>query len=260
MFNAYLFKIYLVGFIPLFLIALVTWLISLWKRDVSIVDSVWAVFFLAAATSFTFMLPSLGPRGIILLTLLGFWAIRLSTYITWRNWGHPEDSRYQTIRQNNEPNFAWKSLYLVFVLQALLAWIISMPLVAILASPIPWQWSDFLGIAIMLFGLSFESLADWQLAKFKANPENKGKVMDSGLWRYTRHHNYFGEFCVWWGFFLLAIASGAWVTIISPLIMSFLLLKVSGVPMLEKDIIHRRPAYRDYAARTNAFFPGLPKP
>lgn len=259
MFNAYLFKIYFVGFIPLFFIALVTWVISLWKRDVSIVDGVWSVFFLAAATSFAFTLPSLGPRGIILLTLLGLWAARLCTYITWRNWGHPEDSRYQTIRQNNQPNFVWKSLYLIFVLQALLAWVISAPLLVILASPIPLQWSDFLGIAIMLFGLSFESLADWQLAKFKANLENKGKVMDTGLWRYTRHPNYFGEFCVWWGFFLLAIASGAWATIISPLIMSFLLLKVSGVPMLEKDIIHRRPAYRDYVSHTNAFFPGPPK-
>ena len=259
MFNAYLFKIYFVGFIPLFFIALVTWVISLWKRDVSIVDGVWSVFFLAAATSFAFTLPSLGPRGIILLTLLGLWAARLCTYITWRNWGHPEDSRYQTIRQNNQPNFVWKSLYLIFVLQALLAWVISAPLLVILASPIPLQWSDFLGIAIMLFGLSFESLADWQLAKFKANLENKGKVMDTGLWRYTRHPNYFGEFCLWWGVFLLAIASGAWATIISPLIMSFLLLKVSGVPMLEKDIIHRRPAYRDYVSHTNAFFPGPPK-
>jgi len=260
MFNAYLFNIYLAGFIPLFFIALITWLISLWKRDVSIVDSVWSVFFLAAATSFAFNLPFLGPRGLILLTLLGLWATRLSSYITWRNWGHPEDSRYQTIRQNNEPNFAWKSLYLVFILQAVLAWIISAPLLVILASPIPLQWSDVLGIAIMLFGFSFESLADWQLASFKAKPENKGSVMDKGVWRYTRHPNYFGEFCVWWGFFLLAIASGAWVTIISPLIMSFLLLKVSGVPMLEKDIIQRRPAYTDYASRTNAFFPGLPKP
>jgi len=260
MFNASLFKIYLVGFIPLFFIALVTWLISLWKRDVSIVDSLWSVFFLAAAISFAIKLPFLGPRGIILLTLLGFWATRLSTYITWRNWGHPEDSRYQTIRQNNEPSFAWKSLYLVFILQALLAWIISVPLLVILASPTPLQWIDFLGMAIMLFGFSFESVADWQLARFKAKPENKGSVMDHGLWRYTRHPNYFGEFCVWWGFFLLAIASGAWVTIISPLIMSFLLLKVSGVPMLEKDIIQRRPTYGDYASRTNSFFPGLPKP
>ncbi|MEI7869575.1 MAG: DUF1295 domain-containing protein [Candidatus Methylumidiphilus sp.] len=254
-----MFKIYLLGFIPLFFIALVTWLVSLWKRDVSIVDSVWAVFFLAAATSYAIMLPFLGSRGMILLTLLGLWAVRLSIHITHRNWGHPEDSRYQTIRQNNEPNFAWKSLYLIFILQALLAWIISAPLPVILASPIPLQWSDYLGIVLTLFGLGFESLADWQLTIFKAMPENKGKVMDTGLWRYTRHPNYFGEFCVWWGIFMLAIASGAWLTIISPIVMSFLLLKVSGVPMLEKDIIQRRPGYQDYAERTNAFFPGLPK-
>ena len=255
-----MFKIYLLSFFPLLLIAFGTWLVSLWKHDASIVDSVWSVFFLAAATYFTIVLPMTGPRTIILLALLGLWAIRLCAHITWRNWGHPEDSRYQAIRQHNEPNFAWKSLYLVFVLQALLAWIIAASLLVVLANPKPLQWSDYLGIALTLFGVGFESLADWQLANFKAKLENKGKVMDTGLWHYTRHPNYFGEFCVWWGFFLLAIASGAWVTIISPLIMSFLLLKVSGVPMLEKDIIQRRPAYRDYATRTNAFFPGLPKP
>jgi len=254
-----MFKIYLFGFIPLLSVAILTWLVSLWKRDVSIVDSVWAVFFLVAATSYSITLPFFGPRGIILLILLSLWAIRLTTHITWRNWGHPEDSRYQTIRQNNEPNFAWKSLYLVFILQAFLAWIISAPMPVILVSPVPFQWSDYLGIAIMLFGLGFESLADWQLAKFKANDDNKGKVMDTGLWHYTRHPNYFGEFCVWWGIFMMAIASGAWVTIISPLVMSFLLLKVSGVPMLEKDIVQRRPGYLDYVARTNAFFPGYPK-
>ncbi len=254
-----MFKIYLLGLIPLLFIAFGTWLVSLWKRDVSIVDSVWSIFFLAAAATFAIALPETGPRTTMLLTLLAFWAIRLCAHVTWRNWGHAEDSRYQTIRRNNEPNFAWKSLYLIFFLQAVLAWIISAPLLPALASPAPLQWSDYLGITLMLFGLGFESLADWQLAEFKANPENKGKVMGYGLWRCTRHPNYFGEFCVWWGFFLLAIASGAWTVIISPLVISFLLLKVSGVPMLEKDIVQRRPSYRDYAARTNAFFPGPPK-
>lgn len=254
-----LIKIYSLGLIPLFSIATVTWLVSLWKRDVSIVDSVWSVFFVATTACFALVLPFVGPRSFILLPLVILWAMRLSIHITWRNWGHPEDSRYQTIRRNNEPNFAWKSFYLVFILQALLAWIISSPLLVILASPLPLTGSDFLGLAIVLFGLGFESLADWQLAKFKSEPTSEGKVMDCGLWRYTRHPNYFGEFCVWWGFFIMAIASGAWITIVSPLLMSFLLLKISGVPMLEKDIVERRPAYREYAERTNAFFPGPPK-
>ncbi len=254
-----MFKLYLIGFIPLLVIAVITWMLSLWKQDVSIVDSVWSVFFVAAAACFGMNLPFLGPRGIILFILLGLWAVRLSAFITWRNWGHPEDTRYQVIRHNNEPNFAWKSLYLVFILQAILAWIVSAPLLVILASPMPLQWSDYLGIVLMLFGLGFESLADWQLAHFKAKPNNKGLVMDGGLWRYTRHPNYFGEFCVWWGFFLMAIASGVWATIISPLLMSYLLIKVSGVPMLEKDIVQRRPTYRDYVTRTPSFFPGRPK-
>jgi steroid 5-alpha reductase family enzyme len=255
-----MFNTYLLSFIPMLLLACGTWLVSLWKHDASIVDSVWSVFFLVAAAYFTLALPSIGPRAGVLWVLLALWAIRLCAHITWRNWGHPEDSRYQTIRQNNEPNFAWKSLYLVFILQALLAWIIAAPLLLVLDNPMPLQWSDYLGIALAGFGWGFESLADWQLAQFKAKQENAGKVMDSGLWRYTRHPNYFGEFCVWWGFFLLAVASGVWAALLSPLVMSFLLLNVSGVPMLEKDIVKRRPAYQAYAARTNAFFPGLPKP
>jgi steroid 5-alpha reductase family enzyme len=255
-----MFNIYLYSLTPMLLLAFGTWLVSLWKRDASIVDSVWSVFFLFAATYYTLALPTTGPRAMILWALLAVWAIRLCAHITWRNWGHPEDSRYQAIRQNNEPNFAWKSLYLVFVLQALLAWIIAAPLLPALDNPKPLQWSDYLGIALTVFGVGFESLADWQLANFKAKQENAGKVMDSGLWKYTRHPNYFGEFCVWWGFFLLAVATGAWATLLSPLVMSFLLLKVSGVPMLEHDIVKRRPAYQDYVARTNAFFPGFPKP
>ncbi len=254
-----MFKIYLIGLIPIVAIAIATWLVSLWKRDVSIVDSVWSLFFLAIAVYYSIQLPFLGPRGFVLLVLISIWAIRLSAHITLRSWGHPEDSRYQAIRRNNEPNFNWKSLYIVFILQAFLAWIISAPLLVILASPLPVGLSDYLGIGLVVFGIVYESIADWQLMRFKSKPENSGKVMDSGLWHYSRHPNYFGEFCVWWGFFLMVMASGAWLTLISPLLMSFLLLKVSGVPILEKDIMDRRPNYRDYITRTNAFFPWLPK-
>lgn len=122
------------------------------------------------------------------------------------------------------------------------------------------DWLDAPGIALVLFGIVFEAAGDWQLARFKSDPANRGQVMDRGLWRYTRHPNYFGEFCVWWGFYLLAASAGGWGAIVSPLLMSVLLLKVSGVGLLEKDIGERRPAYRDYIAHTNAFFPGPPKP
>jgi steroid 5-alpha reductase family enzyme len=193
------------------------------------------------------------------LALLAVWAVRLAGYITWRNWGEGEDHRYQAIRARNQPNFEWKSLYLVFVLQGVLAWIVSLSLLAAIVSERPWGWLDTLGMAVVVFGIVFEAVGDAQLAAFNARPENRGKVMNSGLWRYTRHPNYFGEFCVWWGFYLIALSAGGWWALLSPLLMSVLLLKVSGVALLEKDIGERRPAYRDYIARTNAFFPGVPR-
>jgi steroid 5-alpha reductase family enzyme len=147
----------------------------------------------------------------------------------------------------------------VFGLQAALAWVISLPLLAATGSTAPLGWLDAAGVALWLVGMIFEAGGDWQLARFKRDPANRGKVLDTGLWRYTRHPNYFGDFCVWWGFFLIALSAGGWWSIVGPLAMSFLLLKVSGVALLEKDIGERRPAYRDYIRRTNAFFPGPPR-
>ena len=118
---------------------------------------------------------------------------------------------------------------------------------------------DYLGIALALAGLAFETIADWQLAAFKRDPANNSSVMDRGLWRFSRHPNYFGEFCVWWGLYVIALSAGAWWSIVSPLLMTLLLLRVSGVVLLEKSIGERRPAYQVYRARTNAFFPGLPR-
>ncbi|MDJ0864267.1 MAG: DUF1295 domain-containing protein [Gammaproteobacteria bacterium] len=233
-----------------------TWLVSVAKRNVTVVDSMWGVFFALATLTFALTAPSTGPRVLLMLTLVALWAGRLSLYLTWRNWGKPEDPRYQAIRRNNSPHFAVKSLYIVFGLQGLLAWIIALPLAAAVTGTAPLNVFDLVGISLWLVGMLFETVADWQLARFKRQPENAGKVMDRGLWRYTRHPNYFGEFCVWWGYYLLAVGAGGWWSIISPAIMTFLLLKVSGVVMLERDIVKRRPAYRDYVERTNAFFPG----
>jgi steroid 5-alpha reductase family enzyme len=144
-------------------------------------------------------------------------------------------------------------------LQGVLAWIVSLPLLAAANSLKPLTTLDYVGVLVVLFGTWFESIGDMQLARFKADPANRGKVMDTGLWRYTRHPNYFGEFCVWWGFYLLAIAAGGGWSLPGPLLMSVLLLKVSGVTMLEKDIGERRPGYREYSQRTNTFFPGKPR-
>ena len=151
----------------------------------------------------------------------------------------------------------------MFGLQSLLAWVVSAPFFAAMAGARPIAALDAIGIALVAFGIAFEAVGDAQMARFKADPANRGQVMDGGLWRYTRHPNYFGEVCVWWGFWAMALAGagwgGAWSGV-SPILMTVLLLKVSGVAMLEKDIGERRPAYRDYIARTNAFFPGPPRP
>ena len=249
---------WLEGLAVLAAFAVLGWLLSLPLRNVSIVDSMWSLMFLLAALAYAVGQATPGPRAWLVIGLVSVWSVRLAAYITWRNGGHGEDFRYQKIRANNDPGFACKSLYIVFGLQAGLAWVISLPLLAAINSTAPLGWLDLSGAALWLVGIVFEAGGDWQLARFKADPANRGKVLDTGLWRYTRHPNYFGDFCVWWGLFLVALAGGGWWSVAGPLLMSFLLLKVSGVALLEKDIGERRPAYRDYVRRTNAFFPGPP--
>lgn len=250
---------YLIGFGVILTAGTGFWLISLLKRDVSIVDSLWSLMFLLAALTYTITLPETGPRAAIVLILVAIWAVRLSVYITWRNWGEGEDRRYQKIRANNEPNFELKSLFIVFLLQGVIAWVVSLPLLVAAASTAPLGLVDYAGIALWVVGMVFEAGGDFQLARFKSDPDNQGKVMDRGLWRYTRHPNYFGNACLWWGFGLIALAAGAWWALVSPVIMTFLLLKVSGVSLLEEDIGDRRPKYADYVERTSAFFPLPPK-
>jgi steroid 5-alpha reductase family enzyme len=240
-------------------VACAFWLVSLKKADVSIVDSLWSLMFLMVALVYALLIEEPGPRAAWVAALVAVWAIRLSAYITWRNHGEAEDYRYQEIRRNNEPGFRFKSLYIVFGLQAVLAWIISLPLVAAISGTAPLGLLDVIGVTLWLVGVIFESVGDWQLARFKTDPANRDRVMDQGLWRYTRHPNYFGNFTLWWGFFFMAWSAGAPWTIVSPLLMSFLLLRVSGVALLEKDIVERRPKYADYVRKTNAFFPGRTK-
>lgn len=251
-------KPYLIGFAVMAAGAFLLWLVSLVKHDVSIVDSLWSLMFLAGAVMYASMTAEPGPRTTLVLILVAVWALRLFGYITWRNWGEEEDRRYQAIRARNEPNFAVKSLYLIFLLQATLAWIISLPLLAAIAGLGPLGALDYLGVTLFAVGLLFETAGDFQLARFKADPANDGQVMRSGLWRYTRHPNYFGECCVWWGFFLIALSAGGWWSIVGPVLMTVLLLKVSGVALLEKDLSERRPDYAQYVKNTNAFFPGFP--
>jgi steroid 5-alpha reductase family enzyme len=251
--------LYLQGLIVVFSLVLLTWIVSLFRNDVSIVDSLWSLIFLALCAGWFMAYEFTTPRSGIVLAMVAFWALRLSAYITWRNRGAGEDARYQAMRRKYSPNFAIKSLFIVFLLQGFIALIISLPLLAAITGSRPLNLFDALAIALVSFGILFESIADAQLAAFKARPGNQGRVMDKGLWRYTRHPNYFGECCVWWGFYLFAVAAGGWWSILSPLLMTFLLLRVSGVALLEKDIVERRPGYREYIAHTNAFIPGIPR-
>lgn len=237
------------------LLALAVWAASVPQRDVSIVDVAWGFLVIVPALVVAAVLPDTGPRTLLVLTLAGAWALRLSAYIAWRRRGQPEDRRYQAIRRRNEPHFQWKSLYLVFGLQALLGWIVAAPLMAAAASPAPWNALDALGLALAVLGLGVETVADAQMARFRADRRSRDQVMDRGLWRYSRHPNYFGECCVWWGLWLVAAAAGAWWTVLSPLLMTVLLLKVSGVPMLENDLRRHRPGYAEYVRRTPAFLP-----
>ena len=232
------------------------WLASLPLRDVSIVDSLWSLQFVAAAVTYARDAAILGPRATLILALTAIWGLRLSLYITWRHRGHGEDRRYQAIRARNQPYFALKSLYLVFLLQAVLAAVISLPLAGAIRSVAPLGVWDVLGLGLWCLGFAFEAGGDWQLARFKSDSANAGRVMDRGFWRHTRHPNYFGDFCIWWGFYSIALGAGAWWSLPGPLLMSVLLMKVSGVTLLEKDIGERRPGYAEYIRRTNAFFPG----
>ncbi len=242
-----------------FCIFAVLWLLSLRLRDASIVDPCWGAGFVIVAWATYEKLSIPGMRANLLVALTTIWGLRLSLYLTRRNWGSGEDYRYHQMRVKHGSRFWWVSLFTVFLLQAALMWFVSWPIQIGMLFNESLGSFDLIGTIICLVGIAFESIGDWQLARFKSDPRNQAKVLNNGLWRYTRHPNYFGDFCVWWGFYLIAASGGAWWTIASPLVMSFLLMKVSGVTLLETSIVERRPAYRDYIEKTNAFFPGPPR-
>jgi len=247
---------YLLALYAILAVGVVAWLFSVIRHDVSFVDSLWSLFFIIAAFVFAESTGSLSQRGLLVTVLVLIWGLRLSLYITARSWGEPEDYRYQTIRENNEPGFSFKSLYIVFGLQGVLAWLIALPLLPAITSTSQLGVLDVVALCLWVVGLVFEAGGDYQLSRFRKDPANQGRVLDSGLWRLTRHPNYFGDFCIWWAFYLFAVAAGGWWSVASPILMSLLLLKVSGVAMLEKTIEGRRPEYANYVRTTNAFFPG----
>ena len=241
------------------LLAVAVWALSIKLRDVSIVDSLWSIFFIVFTVLFAWRVGSDTTAAYVLIGLILLWGLRLSGYITVRNHGKGEDRRYQAIRARNQPNFEFKSLYLIFILQMGLATVIVMPVVPILNGAQDANLLTYAGFVIAAFGALFETIADAQMARFKATRSAEGTVMDRGLWRYSRHPNYFGEATFWWGiWFASASMGGAW-TLFSPLLMTWLLTRVSGVPLLEADLKERSPAYREYLLNTPRFVPGRPK-
>jgi steroid 5-alpha reductase family enzyme len=234
------------------------WPFSIIKKDSSIVDVFWGIGFVLIAWNTFFHAHGILWRKLLIATLTTIWGLRLSFHIYARNLGKGEDSRYQAFRKRYGNRYWLVSLFTVFILQALLLWAISLVIQAGQVSQYPrWlTWLDALGVAVWAVGFAFEAVSDWQLTRFKADPSNKGRVMDQGLWAYSRHPNYFGESLVWWGMLLITLSNpiNAW-TIVSPLLITFLLLKVSGVALMEKTIVENRPEYRDYINRTSAFVP-----
>ena len=248
---------------------LAVWVVSIPLRNVSIVDLAWGFGFvciawvsvLVASTDSVTAGWTERPSMCLLPLCTTLWGLRLTGYLAWRNHGRPEDKRYAAMRARRGNAFWWQSLFVVFLLQGVVMWVVSLPVqVGVAQAESGWAWVHAIGLVLWSVGLFFETVGDWQLARFKAQPENRGQVMDRGLWRYTRHPNYFGDFCVWWGLYALAAAHGASVwTVVSPLLMSIFLLRVSGVTLLEQSLREEKPDYAEYVRRTNAFVPWFPR-
>ena len=235
--------------------AVVLWLLSLRTRDVSIVDIFWGLGVAGVVDIAAFVGQAGGSRTSAVLFLINLWGLRLAAHIWARHRG--EDHRYAAMRQKFGAKWWWLSLIQVFLLQAILIWFVPAPLVAaVLYSHMPMGWLDYAGITVAGVALVFESLADFQLSAFRADPASKGKVMDRGLWGWSRHPNYFGEALMWWGYFAIGFgASHQWWLILSPLLITFLLLQVSGVTLMEEKMDERRPGYAEYRRRVSAFVP-----
>ena len=242
--------------LPVIALISVTWLASAIRRDASLVDRVWGLGFVLIA--WTVARTAATPPDWWLVALVTVWGVRLSVHITVRNWGHGEDRRYQQMRARNGPGWWWQNLFTVFGLQGVIMAVVALPLVV--AIPSPGNTAiRIIATIVWAVGFAFEALGDWQLMRFAADPANRTKVLDTGVWRYTRHPNYFGETMLWWGFWGFALANGGWWTIISPIVVTMLLLRISGVPMLEAGMAERRPGYRAYVERTSPFVPRKPR-
>ncbi|MBT8394806.1 MAG: DUF1295 domain-containing protein [Bacteroidia bacterium] len=244
------------------LLMTILWLISIPLKNVSIVDIFWGIGYLVAISFYTFLSDDIFTRQWILFVLVLIWSLRLSGYLFFRNYGKGEDFRYQEFRKHfGAKRYWWFSFFQVFLLQGALIMLVSLPLLGVNLYTLSNELNalDYVAILVWIIGFFFESVGDYQLTKFKDNPNNKGKVLDTGLWRYTRHPNYFGDAAVWWSFGLFSIASGAYWYVAGSLLMTYLIIKISGVSLLERSLNDAKPKYKDYIERTSAFIPWFPK-
>lgn len=250
------------GLAVILLMMTILWLVSIFLKNVSIVDLFWGLGFVITSVWYFLNTDGYEPRKFITQILVTIWGLRLSVYLSWRNIGKGEDFRYREFRRKyGEKRYWWFSFFQTFLLQGFLMWIISLPLLGAQYKSGNESLSilDYLGIALWLTGLVFETGGDLQLARFRSNPSNKGKVLNTGFWKYTRHPNYFGDSAVWWGFGLICLAAGSYIPVIGSVIMTLLIIKVSGVSLLEKSLVEKKPQYREYIERTSAFIPWFPK-
>ena len=243
---------------------IVLWLISIRLNDVSFIDSFWATGFVIVAGLTHALTPDgAQPRRLLLLAITAVWGIRLASYLFWRWRKEGPDKRYVAMLRRAEPGKVHQmTLRNVFLTQGVLLWLVSLPVQLGQVSAVPAALGPlaFIGAALAIIGILFESIGDWQMARFKSDPANHGKVMDRGLWRFTRHPNYFGDACVWWGLFLIAAEpTPGLFSVISPLLLTFILVKWSGAALLERRLKRSRPAYEDYIRRTSGFIPMPPR-
>jgi steroid 5-alpha reductase family enzyme len=240
----------------------ILWIASIFLKNVSIVDLFWGAGFVITACFYFLQAQGNAQRKVIILSLVAIWGIRLSGYLAWRNIGKGEDFRYREFRKNyGENRYWWISFFQTFLLQGVLMWLISAPLLGAMF----YREQSFPGIldmaAILLWitGFIFETGGDIQLARFRSDPSNKGKVLDTGLWKYTRHPNYFGDSAVWWGYGLFCLSAGSYFPVLGSILMTALIIKVSGVALLEKSLSGQKPEYKAYIEKTSAFIPWFPK-
>lgn len=253
--------IFFQGFILIMVMMTLLWIVSIIVKNVSIIDLFWGLGFVLTSGFYFLKTEGSENRKILVLVLVALWGLRLSLYLAWRNIGEGEDFRYKNFRRNYGKSYWWISFFQTFLLQGVLMWLISAPLLGA-------QYSgrdnspgilDYIGILFWIIGFIFETAGDLQLAKFKKDPANKGKVMNRGLWRYTRHPNYFGDSSVWWGFGFICMATGNYLPVLGSVLMTLIIIKVSGVSLLEKSLKVRKPEYEDYISKTSAFVPWFPK-